>query len=103
MVEFFDGYIEFKREMTVGEQGRLIQEDDFKKFTDKFGNERTLGYLEAMKDFNAHLEVILGGGYCRNGVAETGHMVRKYLCEFVDHNTKFLSKMKQNQSSTLKP
>jgi hypothetical protein len=89
-MDFFDGYIEFKRNLAIGEQGKLIQAADFEKFVEQFGLERATGYLEAMQDFTAYAEVILGGGFCRNGVAETGHMVRKNLGELVNYNNKFL-------------
>jgi len=101
-MNFKEDYIEFKRNISVGEQGKLIQDADFDKYVEKFGIDRALGYLEAIRDFNAYAEVILGGGYCCSGFAETGHMVRKHLCEFVDHNSNFLNKIVNKEDFDLK-
>ncbi len=101
-MDLFDGYIDFKREIFVGEQGCLIKKEDFENYTARFGYERALGYLQALNDFNAYAEVILGGGYCRNGVPETPHLVKKYLQELTDHNYTFLTKFGLNSASGIK-
>lgn len=89
-MKLWDGYLQHKREMFVGEQGTLIKQADIEKYLAENGPEKAAGYLEALNDFTAQMEVILGGGYCRNGVPNSGPRVRKYLGELVDHNKSFL-------------
>ncbi len=100
-MNFFDGYIQFKKEMFLGKQGIEIDEPMFKAYVEKYGEQSAIGYLHAVSDFNAHAEVMLGGGYCRNGIPESGHMVRKFLREFVDHNKEFLKSHQPNPNSNL--
>ena len=89
-MDFFDGFIQHKRNVTIGEQGQLTSDADFAQYVEEHGEEQAIGYLKAMNDFTAYAEVILGGGYCRDGVPDSGHMVRKFLRELVDHNKTFL-------------
>ncbi|MBW4889198.1 hypothetical protein KXQ82_05705 [Mucilaginibacter sp. HMF5004] len=97
-MDFFEGYIDFPRSIAIGQQGKLIEESDFERYEAKFGRERALGYLQALNDFTAYSETILGGGYCRNGVPESIHMVNKNFKELVDHNQKFLDKLAKNST-----
>ena len=101
-MKFFDGYIQHKREMFLGEQGKLITDDMFKKYVEKYGEEKAVGYLHAINDFTAQFEVILGGGYCRDGVPQSGNSVRTYTRELVNHNKTFLSIRKSDDSNDFK-
>jgi hypothetical protein len=91
-MKLWDGYLQYKRDMYVGKQGIQIDDDAFEKYVTENGVEKASGYLEAMNDFVAQIDVILGGGYCRDGIPNSGHIVRKHLRELVDHDKKFVDK-----------
>lgn len=84
----------------MGDQGERITEEAFKKFAVKHGKEKAAIYLAALNDFNNQLEAILGGGFCRDGVAQSGHMVKKEIIELRDHNKQFLETHLKNYICT---
>gem|GEM_PF-5494989 len=87
--------------MFLGEQGIDIDESMLQEYVAKYGEEKAIGYLQAISDFTAHMEVILGGGFCRNDVPAKGPAVRKHLGEFVNHNKKFLKAHRSNSDIKL--
>ncbi len=95
----FHDFIQFKKEVFLGEQGQLISEQTFEIYKATNGFEMATAYLQALHDFNAQLEVILGGGFCRNGVPTSGHVVRNKIMELRDHNLDFLRNFDIENSS----
>lgn len=82
--------IVFKKKTFLGAQGELVNNANFQAYLAKNGEDQAIAYLQALNDFTRQLEVILGGGFVRNGFTTTGKKLQKRVENLVDHNVSFL-------------
>ncbi|OOQ57395.1 hypothetical protein [Mucilaginibacter pedocola] len=82
--------IKFKKKTFLGNQGEFINDENFQIFAEKHGAEQAMVYLQALNDFTRQLEVILGGGFCRNGITTSGKKLQKRIENLVEHNIDFM-------------
>jgi hypothetical protein len=80
-----------------GDQTVPINEDTIDAYREQHGLERTLGYLEALRDFNRQLAVIIGGSYTSSGLP-TGHHRMQKLAKNLFHENEELLKWYSNRT-----
>jgi hypothetical protein len=69
---------------------KILDEKGLQQYARQFGEERAIGYMEAVRDFNRELKVILGAGYAYDGVPKAGMKMRKKIVSLFHANDDLL-------------
>jgi hypothetical protein len=69
---------------------QTLSKSNIEQYRLKYCDERTLGYMQAMRDFNHEFKYMLGGGYSHDGQRNSDARVRAALIKLFHSNDQFI-------------